>query len=341
MFELMTAQNQVVVRLSDAGHDEIIWLHGVRDMKTLNELSPFLFAEKYKWPVVKLHSPPKLGDEINPKWSLDKVIACAAVLAPTASEGYVVCDKNFNRLKVKNPAYVALTHLNLKQGEQLNAKHILQIYKSSEGAEFLAYYPDWTSLYELIDKHIQEFTSRMDVVISANGSLEELTSGEKAFVNRLSKHNSSLDFPLSSMEFLRTHHVTLNELAGWINLDSLPVKQAPEPLHVDSSVSVTSNLSSKGKRAKTQPVPSESPNPIFTIVQPDFTPSLSATEKKRLAHQEQKRQKELDDLDKLLAQFADKLSASAEPDAKPAAKPGGKPNTNKKSKGKKAKSKRK
>ena len=41
MFELMTENNRIIVRLADAGHGEIIWLHGVRDMNSLLELSPF------------------------------------------------------------------------------------------------------------------------------------------------------------------------------------------------------------------------------------------------------------------------------------------------------------
>ena len=40
MFELMTEKNRIIVRMEDAGHDEILWLHGVRDMNTLKELLP-------------------------------------------------------------------------------------------------------------------------------------------------------------------------------------------------------------------------------------------------------------------------------------------------------------
>ena len=33
---------------------------------------------------------------------------------PQIEEGYIVCDANHNRIKVKNPAYVALHHLKSK-----------------------------------------------------------------------------------------------------------------------------------------------------------------------------------------------------------------------------------
>ena len=40
MFELMTNNNRIIVRMEEAGHGEILWLHGVRDMNSLQELHP-------------------------------------------------------------------------------------------------------------------------------------------------------------------------------------------------------------------------------------------------------------------------------------------------------------
>lgn len=49
-------------------------------------------------------------------------------------EGYVVVDGNFNRIKVKNPAYVACHHLKGKMAEH----HVLEIIKTNEIEEFIA-----------------------------------------------------------------------------------------------------------------------------------------------------------------------------------------------------------
>ncbi len=53
-------------------------------------------------------------------------------------EGYVVVDGNFNRVKIKNPAYVAVHHLKGKSAEH----NILTIVKSNEIEEFASTFPD-------------------------------------------------------------------------------------------------------------------------------------------------------------------------------------------------------
>ncbi len=53
-------------------------------------------------------------------------------------EGYVVVDYNFNRVKVKNPAYVAVHHLKGKSAEH----NILTIVKTNEIEEFGATFPE-------------------------------------------------------------------------------------------------------------------------------------------------------------------------------------------------------
>lgn len=49
-------------------------------------------------------------------------------------EGYVVVDGNFNRIKIKNPAYVSAHHLKGKMGNH----HIMGIIKTNECDEFIA-----------------------------------------------------------------------------------------------------------------------------------------------------------------------------------------------------------
>jgi len=42
---------------------------------------------------------------------LIEVVSASKKLNPALAEGFVVCDANFNRLKIKSPSYVALAHL--------------------------------------------------------------------------------------------------------------------------------------------------------------------------------------------------------------------------------------
>lgn len=53
-------------------------------------------------------------------------------------EGYVVVDANFNRIKVKNPAYVAVHHLKSKTSEHA----IMAVVKTNEIDEFVATFPE-------------------------------------------------------------------------------------------------------------------------------------------------------------------------------------------------------
>lgn len=65
-------------------------------------------------------------------------------------EGYVVVDANFNRVKVKNPAYVAVHHLKGKTAEH----NIIAIVKTNEIEEFAATFPDRKDeLYKLKENY--------------------------------------------------------------------------------------------------------------------------------------------------------------------------------------------
>jgi hypothetical protein len=55
-----------------------------------------------------------------------------------SEEGYVVVDANFNRIKIKNPAYVAVHHLKGKTAEH----NIITIVKSNEIEEFASTFPE-------------------------------------------------------------------------------------------------------------------------------------------------------------------------------------------------------
>lgn len=65
-------------------------------------------------------------------------------------EGYVVVDANFKRVKVKNPAYVAVHHLKGKTAEH----NIIAIVKTNEIEEFAATFPDRKDeLYKLKENY--------------------------------------------------------------------------------------------------------------------------------------------------------------------------------------------
>lgn len=96
-FELCTPDNQIVVRYSDYK----VYLLAAREIATGDEMLPETWAEQ-------IHvSPAPTYRFGNTAEMLDFVSS----RNPSAHEGIVVCDPNFNRVKVKNAGYLALNKI--------------------------------------------------------------------------------------------------------------------------------------------------------------------------------------------------------------------------------------
>lgn len=123
MFELMTPYNVVVTPHKESK----VKLLGVRNVKTLEELS-------YDELIEFAHN---FGLDLPLTYDLNKNFGALIKTfdsMPFYEEGYIVVDANFNRVKVKNPSYVAAHHLKSKTAEY----NILEIVKTNEVDEFIA-----------------------------------------------------------------------------------------------------------------------------------------------------------------------------------------------------------
>lgn len=121
MFELCTPKNIVVTQHSDSK----LYLLAMRNSLTLKEDHISLLKDSLL---------------IAPSHDLKDVNAITKTFDNMTwqDEGYVVCDKDFNRVKIKNPAYVSIHHL--KGG--LGPYHIMNIIKSNELDEYLSYFKE-------------------------------------------------------------------------------------------------------------------------------------------------------------------------------------------------------
>jgi len=81
-------------------------------------------------------------------------------------EGFVIVDKQFNRIKVKSPHYVLLGLLNWKDKDKLNARRMLDIVRINESSEFLSYFPQWEHLYTKIASYYAEFVGKLESIVS-------------------------------------------------------------------------------------------------------------------------------------------------------------------------------
>jgi hypothetical protein len=152
VFELMTPYNIVV-----APHGESkVSLLTVRNRKTLKELS----WDDTTMTATSLGIPLVNAFDMN----VDNVGAIKRTFdgMPFTEEGYVVVDAKFNRIKIKNPAYVAVHHLKSKTSESA----IMDVVKSNEIEEFAATFPDRKEeifkLYEGYNELITELEGMWD-----------------------------------------------------------------------------------------------------------------------------------------------------------------------------------
>lgn len=134
MFELCTIYNKVLVHHKEPR----IVLHGVRNLHTQQEFGPQYHALHNGWECVKTFN----------LTSLDAAVETCKSIDPSQGEGFVVVDKNFNRVKIKSPAYVSLSHLK----ESINPKSMLEIIRTNESSEFLNYFPEYESYYYKLKK---------------------------------------------------------------------------------------------------------------------------------------------------------------------------------------------
>ena len=136
VFELTTPYNIVVKPHGESSAT----LLTVRDRETLVEFS----GKDLEMAAISIGIPLVKSFDINAS-NIGHLLKTFENM-PWSEEGYVVRDGNDNRVKVKNPAYVAVHHLKGKTAEH----NILTIVKTNEIEEFAATFPERTTeLYRL------------------------------------------------------------------------------------------------------------------------------------------------------------------------------------------------
>lgn len=80
--------------------------------------------------------------------SIENVMEYAQKL-PYDQEGYVVVDKNNNRVKVKSPKYINCHKL---KGENFSYKKFFELFQLNEHDEFLTYFPEYTQFVDYVAK---------------------------------------------------------------------------------------------------------------------------------------------------------------------------------------------
>ena len=167
MFELCTPYNKIVVQHTK---NRIVF-HGGR----------YLIPEEYKelpyngilgmsmahgWEVVKSY----------PLGNIDDVLKTLESIPPTEGEGYVVCDANFNRIKVKTPQYVALHHMR----DGMGSRRMLELVRSNETEVFLNYFPEFKSMHAQVKEKYNALVAELQ---AAWDKVKDMDYGEEGSVD--------------------------------------------------------------------------------------------------------------------------------------------------------------
>lgn len=97
IFEMLSDKQPVKITYPENN----IILHGARNIRTLEELTPDVIASMYGWPCIEEHVFSKDPNEI---------IKFVNSRSGITHEGLIVCDDKFNRIKIKSQEYVAITY---------------------------------------------------------------------------------------------------------------------------------------------------------------------------------------------------------------------------------------
>lgn len=118
-------------------------------------------------------------------WTNIETVLQMSKQLPPAEEGYVVRNGNNERVKVKNPAYVALALLH--NGGRITERRVLGLVEIGEDSEYLAYFPEEKEKFDEIKKRKQSLFAEC---LAKYEELKNITE-QKEFAGQALKYSYS------------------------------------------------------------------------------------------------------------------------------------------------------
>lgn len=144
-FELVSPQTRVVIPYEKPD----LYFIGYRTMKTECEMNPkeSLVSAFFKTPKeYDFHSAQDVVD--------------SAKELPWDEEGYVVVDSNFNRVKIKSPAWLVAHYA--RSNNSISKESLIQVILDGEQEEFLVYANDYREELESVEQEMEDFVKDLD-----------------------------------------------------------------------------------------------------------------------------------------------------------------------------------
>lgn len=161
MFELTSPYNRIVIRYEGIN----LWYLGRRNISNYKEDNEPLGIEGILYP------------QRYPHYSLSDCIAAAHKMGDD-EEGYVVCDANFNRIKIKGDEYLMLHKL--RGNGPLTITRVIEMWQSDSLDDFIAYYPEFKTFVDEVIRQIRHLIDIANIAFSTIMSHSPATRAEFA-----------------------------------------------------------------------------------------------------------------------------------------------------------------
>lgn len=145
MFELVSPKSTVTIYYPETK----LYYLGQRDMTTMKEskdVSKYMTVYGIKYP--KVYELKTLNDCLEYVKMMTK-----------DEEGFVVRDRNFNRIKLKSPEYLISFHM--KNNGAITTKRIIEMIKNEQIDDFLAYRPEYSEEVQLVLDRIKDVCDKL------------------------------------------------------------------------------------------------------------------------------------------------------------------------------------
>lgn len=162
MFELTSPYNRIVVRYEGTN----LWYLGRRNILNDTEDSEGLELDGLLYP------------EVYPHTSLAECIAAAHEMGDD-EEGYVVCDANFNRIKIKGDEYLALHKM--RGNGPLTVLRVVEMYQQGTLDDFVAYYPEFKAFIDDVVQRIRYYIEVCETAFKVVKSVVGATGERRDF----------------------------------------------------------------------------------------------------------------------------------------------------------------
>lgn len=170
LFELVSPITKVVIPYNST---ELYYL-GCRDRSTDKEIRPSEynpFLGLFKTPII--YSLRTLSD-----------VEEAAKALPWDEEGYVVCDKDYNRVKIKSPEYIKAHHSGLNGN--ITKERLLDLILENEQTELLIYYPEYSRKIDDLKNKMNNFKHYINILVDTINP--DSYSDRKAFAEKVKEY---------------------------------------------------------------------------------------------------------------------------------------------------------